>query len=85
MKNVSSTTKPSSATSIPGSSSSRNGIVPNSSSADCHARTVPGTPTLMPLTRWASKVVRPVKLVGVIAAGAVSRESIVCTVPSRAE
>jgi hypothetical protein len=43
---------------------------------------VPGTPTLIPLTRWASKRESPVKAVGVIAAGAVSRESIVWTTRS---
>ncbi len=88
-KNVGSTTKPRFAVSMPGFSASRSEVVPNSRSAVSHARSVPGTPTLMPLTRWCSKSVSPSKLVavpaGVIAAGAVSRESIVWTFPSRAE
>ena len=84
-KKVGSTVKPWRAAAMPGCSALRSGHVPNSSSAFCHARTVPGTPTLVPLTRWDSKVLSPTNASSFIAAGAVSRESIVWTLPSRAE
>jgi hypothetical protein len=47
--NVWSTTKPRSASVMPGLSSRDSGIVPNCSAASAHVASVPGTPTAMPL------------------------------------
>jgi hypothetical protein len=69
---------------MPGCSARLSGHVPYSRRAFCHARSVPGTPTLIPLTRWFSKVCRPTNDWSFIAAGAVSRASMVWTLPSRA-
>ena len=70
---------------MPGRSARLSGQVPYSCSALSQAYSEPGTPTLMPLTRWFSKLCRPTNDWSFIAAGAVSRESMVWTLPSRAE
>src|SRR3954453_23726520 len=83
-KNVWSMTKPFFATPMPGCSTCPRLIVPYFSSASSHVAGVPGTPTDRPLQRASlngSGVPFSQKDVGVIASGAVSRPSIVVTLP----
>jgi hypothetical protein len=86
-KNVWSTVKPVAATTIAGSSVWNSDMVPYSSSASAQPRTVPGTPADSPLNRASLKgsgAPSTQNESGAIAAGAVSRWSMVVTFPSRA-
>ena len=82
---VESTTKPSCATSMAGASAWASEKVPYSRSARSQPATVPGTPALRPLQRAslkASGAPFSQKLSGCIAAGAISRVSIVVVCPA---
>ena len=85
--NVWSTTKPRRATSVAPRSAVRRLIDPHWSSAVCHVAGVPGTPTDRPeVTASANGIGTPfsTKESLRIARGAVSRPSMVCTVPDAA-